>query len=101
MSHSCFTDGVGLTSQLILDRCARILEGDGTTPGEFSAVQVRIGGAKGMLGAWPHVQGEKIVLRKSMVKFESESKKLGAMKVCQSSTVQILWRSDWLGLILS
>ena len=82
---SCFTDGVGLTSQAVMDRCARVLEGEDTA-GEFSAVQVRIGGAKGMLVAWPHIGRKKkvIILRKSMVKFDSPSQDLGAIKVSPS-----------------
>ena len=33
-----------------------------------------------MLAAWPHVTGNRVVLRPSMVKFESPHLKLGAMK---------------------
>ena len=78
---SCFTDGVGLISQTLLDQCARTLEGNNSPPNTYSAVQVRIGGAKGMLVAWPKVTGDRVVLRPSMVKFKSKHLKLGAMKV--------------------
>lgn len=78
---SCFTDGVGLISQTLLNQCARTLEGNNSPPNTYSAVQVRIGGAKGMLVAWPKVTGDRVVLRPSMVKFKSDHLKLGAMKV--------------------
>jgi hypothetical protein len=44
-------------------------------------VQVRIGGIKGMLAAWPGVEGDEIRIRESMEKFRSDRVVLGAIKV--------------------
>jgi len=46
---------------------------------QISAIQVRIGGAKGMLAIDPY-SVNKIYLRPSMIKFESEEKSLNIIK---------------------
>lgn len=86
-----FTDGVGLTSQSVVDACAKTLSSKSTNlfglfgkmsvDGDFSAVQVRVGGAKGMLVAWPPVEGNEVWLRPSMEKFVGADMKIGAVKV--------------------
>jgi len=41
-----------------------------------SAFQIRFGGCKGVLTTWPSLDGERIEIRKSMKKFESDHNKL-------------------------
>ena len=82
-SHSTFTDGVGHCSQTLANRCSSTL-GHNWRQVPASAVQVRIGGTKGVLSVVPDTMiGESSVgLRNSMVKFKSHNRTLNVLKVC-------------------
>ncbi|KAF8177493.1 RNA dependent RNA polymerase-domain-containing protein [Mycena galopus ATCC 62051] len=73
-----YTDGVGNCSQELATMCARTLRSDQKTP---SAVQIRMGGWKGVLCVHPHLEGNQVCLRDSMKKFQSPLMGLGVMKV--------------------
>ncbi|EIW68226.1 hypothetical protein TREMEDRAFT_74213 [Tremella mesenterica DSM 1558] len=77
----CFTDGVGLAGFEVMREAARALgfrEGINSTP---SAIQFRLGGAKGMLAFWPgRVKDHEVKMRKSMVKFKSGLKDLNVVR---------------------
>ncbi|KAJ9096569.1 hypothetical protein QFC19_007101 [Naganishia cerealis] len=68
-----FTDGAGLCSQELAAATARVLgikgSGHDATP---SAIQVRIGGAKGVLAVSKRLTGFTYQLRDSMIKYESD-----------------------------
>jgi RNA-dependent RNA polymerase len=64
----CMTDGGGLISKQLADE---INEQYGLD--ECSAYQIRLGGCKGVLLVDPSLKGNQVVLRKSMIKFNSTS----------------------------
>ncbi|RXK35060.1 hypothetical protein M231_07680 [Tremella mesenterica] len=80
----CFTDGVGLAGFEVMREAARALgfrEGINSTP---SAIQFRLGGAKGMLAFWPgRVKDHEVKMRKSMVKFKSGLKDLNVVRIAK------------------
>lgn len=79
-----FTDGVGRCAQNIADQAAKDLGFDDHDVHRHpSAIQFRLGGAKGVLCAWPGVKPREIFLRPSQIKFESESKKLHVVRISQ------------------
>lgn len=69
-----FTDGYGCMSLAVRDEIWRALNpGVNPLPIPAPAVfQVRLGGAKGVLGINPTLEGRKVVLHRSMVKFKSK-----------------------------
>ncbi|KAG8781898.1 hypothetical protein FRC15_007897 [Serendipita sp. 397] len=73
VTATAFTDGYGCMSLQVAEEIWRALNpGTEPLPEPAPAVyQVRIGGAKGVLGIDPLLPGRRIVLHKSMVKFES------------------------------
>ncbi|GAA5913671.1 RNA dependent RNA polymerase [Sporobolomyces salmoneus] len=74
---SLFSDGVGTISPSLARQVVRVLELDGS--GKQNAVtcfQIRLGGAKGMLQVDPQLEGKKISLRPSQIKFKSQSTSL-------------------------
>ncbi|KAJ6493259.1 RNA dependent RNA polymerase-domain-containing protein [Mycena sanguinolenta] len=73
-----YTDGVGNCSQELATICARALGSDEKAP---SAVQIRMGGIKGVLSVHPHLEKNQVCIRPSMRKFESPLMGLGVMKV--------------------
>ncbi|KAJ7142258.1 RNA dependent RNA polymerase-domain-containing protein [Mycena epipterygia] len=73
-----YTDGVGNCSQALATLCARALGSDQAAP---SAVQIRMGGIKGVLSVHPHLKLNEVCIRRSMKKFDSPSRGLGVMKV--------------------
>ncbi|KAJ7073163.1 RNA dependent RNA polymerase-domain-containing protein [Mycena amicta] len=73
-----YTDGVGNCSQSLAVRCAVALGSDRKEP---SAVQIRMGGIKGVLSVHPHLENNEVCIRRSMQKFVSPLRGLGAMKV--------------------
>ncbi|KAJ7032255.1 RNA dependent RNA polymerase-domain-containing protein [Mycena alexandri] len=73
-----YTDGVGNCSQELATMCARALGSDQKAP---SAVQIRMGGMKGVLSVHPHLENNQLCIRPSMNKFESPHLALGVMKV--------------------
>lgn len=50
-----------------------------------SAIQIRFGGAKGMLVRNDWLEGDVVQLRKSQIKFKSEDRELGVVKVSSFS----------------
>ncbi|KAJ6599411.1 RNA-dependent RNA polymerase [Mycena sp. CBHHK59/15] len=73
-----YTDGVGNCSQELATMCARALGSDQAAP---SAVQIRMGGVKGVLSVHPHLERNQVCIRPSMQKFISPHRGLGVMKV--------------------
>ncbi|KAJ6525898.1 RNA dependent RNA polymerase-domain-containing protein, partial [Mycena vulgaris] len=73
-----YTDGVGNCSQELATMCARALGSDQKAP---SAVQIRMGGIKGVLSVHPHLELNQVCIRGSMEKFTSPLRGLGVMKV--------------------
>jgi RNA-dependent RNA polymerase len=79
-----FTDGVGRCAQNVADQAAKDLGFDDHDVHRHpSAIQFRLGGAKGVLCAWPTVKPREIFLRPSQIKFESDSKKLHVVRIAQ------------------
>ncbi|GAC97192.1 hypothetical protein PHSY_004777 [Pseudozyma hubeiensis SY62] len=85
------TDGVGQISPALM---ADVWESYVSTHGEHrkrkllkasapSAIQIRLGGSKGMLAVNPRLQGKMVCIRRSMFKFSSEHQSL---EVANSST---------------
>ncbi|KAJ7469306.1 RNA dependent RNA polymerase-domain-containing protein [Mycena galericulata] len=75
-----YTDGVGNCSQELATMCSRALGSDQTAP---SAVQIRMGGIKGVLSVHPHLEKNQVCIRPSMQKFESPLRDLGVMKAAR------------------
>ncbi|GFZ50894.1 hypothetical protein JCM24511_08652 [Saitozyma sp. JCM 24511] len=82
-----FTDGVGIAGSAVMTEAARALGatyGINSTP---SAIQFRLGGAKGVLACWPNMVGEhEIRLRKSNIKFESNLTDLNVVRLAKHQT---------------
>ncbi|ORX38450.1 RNA dependent RNA polymerase-domain-containing protein [Kockovaella imperatae] len=80
----CFTDGVGVAGRALMKEAAKAL---GTKTGinaQPSAIQVRLGGAKGVLGCWPNLAGDhEVRLRPSMIKFQSILKDLNVVRLAK------------------
>jgi len=59
-----------------------------------SAFQIRFGGCKGVLSTWPSLDGEKIQIRRSMKKFESDHNKLDVVNYSSPGTAMCCahWR---------
>jgi len=76
-----FTDGVGQISISLAKKiCKKLFNCDFA-----SAFQIRIGGYKGVLAVHPELVGDKINLRPSMKKFESESTDLYVIRISSKS----------------
>jgi RNA-dependent RNA polymerase len=69
---SIFTDGVGKCAQNICDQAAVALGFPNLRP---SAIQIRVGGSKGVLSAWPQIKPREVFLRPSMIKFDAPDQK--------------------------
>ena len=72
----CFTDGVGSMSTQIAKRIWRAFRKGGSRSTRRAltysrAFQIRLGGAKGMLSVDHRLEGDVIVLRPSMIKFDA------------------------------
>ncbi|KAL1413347.1 hypothetical protein Q8F55_001106 [Vanrija albida] len=82
----CFTDGCSIAGREVMRKAAAALgdkRGVNSTP---SAIQFRLGGAKGVLVCWPDLVKEtEVRLRPSQVKFES---KLDDLNVVRSARYQ-------------
>ncbi|KAG7442680.1 RdRP-domain-containing protein [Guyanagaster necrorhizus] len=76
-----YTDGVGNCSVELAEMCAKAL-GNTTSP---SAVQIRMGGYKGVLSVLPRLRGTHVRVRPSMRKFASRNTELGVMKISTHS----------------
>jgi RNA-dependent RNA polymerase len=77
-----FTDGAGLCSQAVAVAAAKVLgiKGPGIKA-QPSAIQVRIGGAKGILVVSDKLEGFRYQLRESMVKFTTARVEFCAIRV--------------------
>ncbi|WWC90607.1 uncharacterized protein L201_005543 [Kwoniella dendrophila CBS 6074] len=79
-----FTDGVAVAGQEVLRQAAFALgerKGINATP---SAIQFRLGGAKGVLAHWPHLcQPDEVRLRDSLVKFQSSLSDLNVVRIAK------------------
>lgn len=77
-----FTDGAGLCSQAVAVAAAKVLGIKGTgIKARPSAIQVRIGGAKGILVVSDRLEGYKYQLRESMVKLTTARVEFCAIRV--------------------
>jgi len=76
-----FTDGIGQISISLAKKiCKKLFKCDFAT-----AFQIRIGGYKGVVAVHPELVGDKICLRPSMKKFESESTDLYVIRISHNS----------------
>jgi RNA-dependent RNA polymerase len=79
--YSIFTDGAGLCSENVARAAARSLghySGPDSSP---STIQVRIGGAKGVLTVWPWMVKYQYSVRQSMEKFSSPDRQVNVIRV--------------------
>ncbi|WVN86300.1 uncharacterized protein L203_101463 [Cryptococcus depauperatus CBS 7841] len=83
-NERCFTDGCGVAGRQVLNQAALALNenmGINTKP---SAIQFRLGGAKGVLVDWPHlVENLEIRLRPSLIKFKSDLADLNVIRIAK------------------
>lgn len=78
-----FTDGAGSCSQPLAVAAARVLGFKGTSiQARPSAIQVRIGGAKGILAVSDTLHDFRYQLRDSMIKFNTNRTEFCAIRVC-------------------
>ena len=73
-----FTDGCGTISRALADevearKVAQLSEYDRGRKAKSTCYQIRCGGATGMVSVDPTLAGRRVVLRESMVKFETSS----------------------------
>ena len=87
---STFTDGAGLCSASVARDAARSLGYYSGPDSEPSTIQVRIGGAKGVLTVWPWMVGYQYSLRQSMEKFTSKDKGVNVIRVSDSRSCSSL-----------
>ncbi|XP_023239918.1 probable RNA-dependent RNA polymerase 1 isoform X2 [Centruroides sculpturatus] len=80
-----FSDGIGKIS---LSLARKVYENLKFT-NQPSAMQIRYAGFKGMLTVWPDLEGDKIIFRKSMNKFPSDSESLEVLKVSKPRLVYL------------
>lgn len=90
-----FTDGAGLCSAEIAAATARVLgiKGSGHEA-HPSAIQVRIGGAKGVLAVSKRLSGFSYQLRDSMVKYKSDRQEFCVVRVSRHARLRSTF-SDW------
>jgi hypothetical protein len=82
-----FSDGVGMISQQMAQKLMLALNRNyNYIP---SAFQIRFAGFKGILVLNPELEGERILMRPSMKKFESNSKDLDILKVSEPRSVYL------------
>ncbi|KAK4685416.1 RNA-dependent RNA polymerase, partial [Tremellales sp. Uapishka_1] len=79
-----FTDGCAVAGSEIMRLAAKALGTDVGVNAAPSAIQFRLGGAKGVLVCWPTMAGlNEIRLRKSQIKFESELVDLNVVRMAK------------------
>ncbi|BEJ14161.1 hypothetical protein CspHIS471_0313350 [Cutaneotrichosporon sp. HIS471] len=77
----CFTDGCSVAGTEVMWKAAEALRPNKTVQSRPSAIQFRLGGAKGMLSCWPELaESNEVLLRKSQVKFNSDQVKLNVIR---------------------
>ena len=84
----CHSDGEGLIKKELLEQIVINLPFDIRSPSDVSTIQIRYGGAKGVLTAWDfdalnklECQGYDICLRPSMIKFTAPYDQLEVVRV--------------------
>ncbi|ORY35716.1 RNA dependent RNA polymerase-domain-containing protein [Naematelia encephala] len=86
-NEHCFTDGVAVAGIEIMKEAARTLgatKGLNSTP---SAIQFRLGGAKGVLTCWPQLADKlEVRLRPSLIKFRSTLQDLNVVRIAKYQT---------------
>ena len=84
----CFTDGVGMVSELLTSIISGEFCLDASIPS--SAFQFRMGGCKGMLVKWPlKARGKEVHIRKSQEKFPADSKTLEILRCARFATATL------------
>ncbi|WVW85521.1 hypothetical protein I302_107559 [Kwoniella bestiolae CBS 10118] len=79
-----FTDGVAVAGLEVLRQAAAALGQQKGLNASPSAIQFRLGGAKGVLAYWPHLaQPHEVRLRKSLIKFESRLTRLNVVRIAK------------------
>ncbi|WWC93489.1 hypothetical protein V866_000324 [Kwoniella sp. B9012] len=79
-----FTDGVAVAGQDVLIQAALALGEQKGLNAKPSAIQFRLGGAKGVLAYWPDlVEPHKVRLRKSLIKFDSDLADLNVVRIAK------------------
>ncbi|KAI1287452.1 RNA-dependent RNA polymerase 1 [Halotydeus destructor] len=81
-----FSDGVGMISEGLIEKICTKMRIQGVPP---SAYQIRLKGCKGLVTVNPMVPRDKIVIRSSMNKFESESTSLEILKFSKNRPVYL------------
>ncbi len=85
----CFTDGVGIISELLSQFIVEEMALD--IAGEASAFQFRMGGCKGVLTVWPSNYATKmeVLIRKSQEKFTAKTNNLEIIRCARASTATL------------
>lgn len=83
----CFTDGVGIISPFLARCIASDLGFDDR--GVPSAFQIRMGGVKGVLAAWPKAKKMEVHIRNSQVKFKAPFNRLEVLRCSGFSTATL------------
>ncbi|OCF75911.1 RNA-dependent RNA polymerase 1 [Kwoniella mangroviensis CBS 8886] len=79
-----FTDGVAVAGQDVLIQAALALGEHKGLNAKPSAIQFRLGGAKGVLAYWPGlVEPQEVRLRKSLIKFDSDLADLNVVRIAK------------------
>ncbi|WRT68501.1 uncharacterized protein IL334_005477 [Kwoniella shivajii] len=79
-----FTDGVAVAGIDVLRQAAYALGEKKGLNASPSAIQFRLGGAKGVLGHWPQLcQPQEVRLRKSLIKFDSTLSDLNVVRIAK------------------
>ncbi|TXT13886.1 uncharacterized protein COLE_00079 [Cutaneotrichosporon oleaginosum] len=77
----CFTDGCSVAGAEVMWKAAEAFKRKGQVVSRPSAIQFRLGGAKGMLACWPDLaEPHQVLLRRSQVKFSSERDALSIIR---------------------
>lgn len=86
---NCFTDGVGIISELLSQFIVEEMAFD--VIGEASAFQFRMGGCKGVLAVWPSCYATKmeVLIRKSQEKFTAKTNTLEIIRCARASTATL------------
>lgn len=88
----CFTDGVGVCGARVARQAAKSFEAEEGVDANPSAIQIRCGGIKGVLGVWPMLcLDDDVRFRLSQIKFKTDPKTmafgLNVLRVSVSSEV--------------
>ena len=77
-----YSDGIGKISLCLANKCFEKLKNNDSNINYSSAIQIRLGGIKGVVAIDPKLKNKDIICyRNSMKKFESENYELGIIKI--------------------